>query len=191
MKLVFFIFALFFSFLLLGCTSPGAGDGIDNNTNFRPAAGASVCALTPEVVIQTCNIVPAETVRLFSRVYFGDCEVLAEAQRSDKYGVVIFNVEAENQTLSEFRQLYDVSTIYEPVTGVGDAAYLFRKHDNENGFNIIFHVGNKTGKLEIPSDEIEYYDIVEKMVYPIGGGCNEEEAKELVKNVLVPYMRRG
>ena len=166
-----------------------------------PAPTLPVCILTPDLVYNTCQI-PRTPAQLSSRLYHGDCEVNAGTARGEIFFVVTFKNVSLQTIESQFDQLeYEQQhgpagdKRMEEIPGLGDRALviytpseLIRDVEYQNDFEIYFQAGNKGGKFSSNGDQVWVYDTAQQQAVPIGGGCDIDEAKEIIQNTIIPYL---
>lgn len=142
----------------------------------------SGCALTTELIEERCDINLQNNIKLFSRFISGQCEI--NARDISGFAVASF----KEISVEQFDRLY-VPDYMRDVSGVGDRAYIREK---QNGLDLYFRTGNRAGVFsafwEPGKEEVWVYDMSLQQAVPLGGACDEEEAKEIVGEVLVPYL---
>lgn len=143
----------------------------------------SGCALTTELIEERCDIDLQNNIKLFSRFINNQCEINALSLSGSA-------VASFKEISSERFDQMDVDGVKE-ILGVADRAYL---KPRRNGLDLYFKTGERAGIFSTFNDqekeEITIIDIRIQQAAPLGGACNEEEAKEIVREVLVPYLLR-
>lgn len=177
---------------------PGSTLGTEPADSTVPAPAG--CILTPELVQERCNIVLKEgmTFRVFDRSEKYRpviCRVAVETIKSAAFDIASFT-EISNKNEDLLGNVYAVT--FEdivpdgatPITGLGDQAAI--SGPTVYGFSIYFKVGERMGIFSSNrvknEEEVVLYDPDQQKDIPIGGACNSEEAQEIVREVLVPYL---
>lgn len=172
----------------IGCTPTELPPPVEQEVQ-QPSSGSSNnqsysgCALSVELIKERCGITPQNNIPLFSRFIDNQCEI--NARDVSGFAVATF----KEISTEAFDQLY-TGNIRE-VSGIADRAYV--KERDYGNFDLYFKTGDRTGVFsafsEQGKEEVYVYDMSLQKAVPLGGACNEEEAKKIVSNVLVPYLQ--
>lgn len=143
----------------------------------------SGCALTTELIEERCDINLQNNLKLFSRFINGQCEI--NSRDISGFAVASF----KEISVEKFERLYLPSSM-RSLSGIGDRAYIWEK---QNGIDLYFRTGNRAGIFSVfkepGKEEVYIFDVGTQQPLPLGGACNEEETKDIVNEVLVPYLQ--
>lgn len=151
--------------------------------------GLAGCALTPEIIKQSCGMtnlregVELKAFYLGSEARGGTCTVSASLPNSADSVVARFEEIPVSQMPS--------AASGEELSGIGDAAVAVQ---GDRGTTLYFQVGERAARfsavVEPSANDVLVYDPDLQRSVPIGGYCNLEEAKSVVRDVLVPFLSR-
>ncbi len=144
----------------------------------------SGCALTPEIIHEECDINPPSQVQLESFLFNNDCKITASTVRSDNF--LVANFKELGGTFADA-----VGSGGMPLSNIGDEAVL---KEGPRGVSIYFRAGDKVGVFSTYVDEELQQTVISDPDggnLAVGGSCNEQEAQNIVKNILVPFLERS